>query len=147
MITIRDMRGEDRETYFRMARAFYSGPAALYPVTEEALGATLAECASPDALSRLLMIECGGEPAGYIDLSRTWSTEAGGLVIWIEELWVEPAYRRAGIGREALRAVLGMYPTARRFRLEVSPENQEVLKLYESVGFKPLKYDQLVIDR
>ena len=39
------------------------------------------------------------------------------------------------------------YPTARRFRLEVTQANRGAARLYRSAGYEFLHYDQMVLDK
>lgn len=41
---------------------------------------------------------------GVAYLSFTWTLEHGGKSCWLEELYVMPAYRKRGIGRQLLDA-------------------------------------------
>ena len=34
-----------------------------------------------------------GEIVGYLLTAKTYSREAGGLVLWLEEMYMRPAYR------------------------------------------------------
>ena len=74
--------------------------------------------------------------------------EAGGVAIWIEELYIKPSYRACGYGSRFLREFLGsLPPQVKRVRLEAERENDRAVRLYESLGFTFLDYDQMVIER
>jgi GNAT superfamily N-acetyltransferase len=78
-----------------------------------------------------------GEPVGYGNLTFSYSTEAGGMVCWLEEIYLAPQARNRGLGGEYLAWVLKEYEdTAKRFRLEVCPANPEARRLYERHGFR-----------
>ena len=146
MLTIRDMTPADRVAYGEMARDFYGGEATLFSLREDMLDATMAEACSTSPRTRLLMLELDGACAGYGNLSFAFSTGAGGLVCWIEEIYIKPALRGRGLGKQYLQWVLDTYrPTCRRFRLEVCPDNPSAARLYESLGFKVLAYQQMMM--
>ena len=88
-----------------------------------------------------------GEVAGYSLLAKTYSQEAGGKVVWIEEIYVLPSFRGRGIGKAFFDFLLQNRPEdVKRLRLEVERENERAVKLYKSFGFDFLDYDQMIID-
>ena len=94
------------------------------------------------------MIEDNGEVAGYALTAKTYSHEAGGLALWVEELYVQEGHRSKGLGKEFfayLNATLD--DSIARIRLEVEEENEGAVRLYKKMGFHDLEYNQLVIDR
>ena len=56
-------------------------------------------------------------------------------------------FRGMGLGTEIMAWMEGEYPTARRFRLEVTQVNQRAVRLYEGSGYHYLRYDQMVLDK
>lgn len=145
MLEIRDMTQEDREIFLTMAKDFYSGDATLFPVTRAMLEDTLAESLRPEKRVRLLMLVDDGESVGYGNLTFSYSTEAGGMVCWLEEIYLAPQARNRGLGGEYLAWVLKEYEdTVKRFRLEVCPANPEARRLYERYGFHKLSYQQMM---
>ena len=61
------------------------------------------------AVSRgLRLLEQDGETAGYGLLSLKYSHEAGGLELWVEELYVRPAFRGRGLGHEFFAWLRGL---------------------------------------
>ena len=139
---IRRLTSADRETYLAMARAFYQSDAVLHPVPDSHLEATFAEMLRSDQYAEGFLLLSAGLPAGYALLSKTFSQEAGGRVVWLEELFVLPEYRGRGIGR-AFFAYLHEHIPAARYRLEAEPENAGALRLYRSLGYRELPYSQL----
>ena len=73
----------------------------------------------------------------YKRQSRTFSQEAGGKVVWLEELYIRPEYRCHGLGKEFFRYVdEKIAPEVKRLRLEIEPENLRAKKLYLSLGYE-----------
>lgn len=96
--------------------------------------------------TKSFIYEKNNKAAAYILLALTYSNEAGGLVVWIEEIYVRPEFQSQGIGSELIDYVLEKYKnTASRFRLEITDSNIGARKLYESKGFKNLPYKQMEI--
>ena len=78
-------------------------------------------------------------------LSLKYSHEAGGLELWVEELYVRPAFRGRGLGHEFFAWLRGLSAAEhiRRIRLETEPENERAAALYARMGFSPLGYCQM----
>ena len=97
------------------------------------------------AQPRACLLEQDGETAGYGLLSLKYSHEAGGLELWVEELYVRPAFRGRGLGHEFFAWLRGLSAAEhiRRIRLETEPENERAAALYARMGFSPLGYCQM----
>ncbi len=135
----------DRERYLAMAEAFYHSPAVLHSIPKKYLERTFEEMLSGSPyVDGYLLLAANGACAGYVLLSKTFSQEAGGLTVWIEELYVEPIYQGQGIGTMVFEQLEKLYPACCRFRLEVEPDNLGAVRLYKRMGFEELGYSQLV---
>ena len=89
----------------------------------------------PDAALFALVGEVDGEVAGTAIWFLTYSTWTGTHGIWLEDLFVSPAHRRVGLGRELL-GVLARECTTRGYaRLEwsVLDWNTPALDFYASL--------------
>jgi GNAT superfamily N-acetyltransferase len=74
--------------------------------------------------------------AGYALLIPYWSNEFGGMVVLVDELFVEKDFRGQGIARSFFEFIAEARPfDAVTFALEVSPRNTRARELYESIGF------------
>ena len=90
------------------------------------------------------MFTMDGQNAGYALLGFTFSAEAGGLVILLEEAFVLPEFQGKGFGSELFAFVEKEFGgKARRLRLEVAPSNERAIRLYKRLGFTPLDYLQM----
>lgn len=144
---IRKMRSEDKKTYMEMAREFYHSDAVLHPVPDTYFERTADEALRSDVYAEIFLFECENEAAGYGLIAKTYSQEAGGMVWWIEEVYVREAFRSKGIGRgffAYLDKVKGSAVT--RMRLEVEEDNTRAVALYKKLGYKPLEYAQMIKD-
>ena len=147
MLKIRPLTMCDKETYLRMAREFYATDAVLIHVGKEHFLSTFDELMRSDEYAICYIFELDGETVGYSLLAKTYSQEAGGLVLWIEEIYVAPEHRGRGIGKTFFDFILKNKPdNVKRLRLEVERENEGAVKLYRSFGFDFLGYDQMIID-
>ena len=147
MLNIRKLRQNDKDIYVRMAKEFYASDAVLLHIGEENILNTFDELMRSDTYAECHIFEFDGDVAGYSLLAKTFSQEAGGRVVWIDELYVMPEYRSRGIGRAYFEYLFKNNPEVRRFRLEVEADNERAIKLYSSLGFTQLGYGQMIIDR
>ena len=147
MFNFRKISRDDRSAYLKMASDFYASDAVLIHVCEDNLIKTFDELMRSDQYVECHIFELDGNAAGYALLAKTFSQEAGGLTVWIDELYVSPEYRGRGIGTAYLEHLINMRgENLRRLRLEVEPENEGAVRLYRSIGFTELGYGQMIID-
>ena len=142
---IRRCEERDRELYLRLAKEFYHSPAVLHPVPDSYFERTVDEMMRSGDYMQGLIFEADGEIAGYALLCRTYSQEAGGPAVWIDEVYIAPQFRGRGLGHELFRNLRELLPAA-RYRLEIEPDNARAEKLYRSMGFERLPYAQMVLD-
>lgn len=142
----REMKAEDRELYYRYADMFYHSDAVNAPVPEKNYEVTFNECMRSDAYVKCYIFEWEGAPCGFALLSKTFSQEAGGVSVTIEEIFIEEEYRGRGLAT-AFFSYLKSLPDIMRLRLEVEDDNEDAKRLYERMGFELLPYLQMVIDR
>ena len=65
------------------------------------------------------IIEQDGKTAGYALLARSFSQEAGGMVTWIEELYIRPEFQGHGLGTAFFQFLEAQNDgTVKRYRLE-----------------------------
>ena len=77
------------------------------------------------------------EPAvGFALFFHTFSTFLGRRSLWLEDLFVRPEHRGAGIGRALLAALAGIARDRRcgRFEWAVLDWNQSAIRFYEGLG-------------
>lgn len=82
---------------------------------------------------------CEGAPAGYLVLSVRHAMEHAGLEGYVDDLFVRPGFRRRGVARTGLDALLA--ECARRgivaLAVEVGPGNAAAKALYREIGLAP----------
>jgi GNAT superfamily N-acetyltransferase len=109
-----------------------------YPFDAAGSRAALAELLARPELGRAYHVVSGEETIGYAVLCFGWSIEWGGRDAFVDELYLEPAWRGRGLGRAALRALLDEARAAgvRAVHLEVEAGNEAGQALYRSEGFE-----------
>ena len=139
---IRKFVPEDREDYIRVSTEFYNSSAVDKPVPREHFEQGFDEMMRSDVYVQGYMLVCDGNNVGYCVTMKTYSVEAGGITIWIDELFVLEEYRSKGLGRELFKYIEeNGDKKLRRIRLEVELENGRAISLYKKMGFEPAPYD------
>ena len=145
-MVIRKLEARDREVYLAMAKDFYSSPAVLENIPEENITRSFIEFTGGTPFGDAFIFEENGDVIGYGVLAYTYSQEAGGKVVWLEEIYVCRECRGRGLGSEFIDFVLEKIP-AKRYRLETEPENEDAARLYIRKGFELFEYVNYRIDR
>lgn len=143
---IRPITINDRETYLTLAQEFYNSEAVLHTIPYQHFLDTFDEMMRSNIYAECFIIEHDGEIAGYALIAKTFSQEAGGLAVWVEELYIKPQFRSLGLGSEFFDYLEKTIP-AKRYRLEIEPENIRAKALYLRKGFSALSYKQLVKEK
>ena len=139
---IRKFVPEDREDYIRFSTEFYNSSAVDKPVPREHFEQGFDEMMRSDVYVQGYMLVCDGNNVGYCVTMKTYSVEAGGITIWIDELFVLEEYRSKGLGRELFKYIEeNGDKKLRRIRLEVELENGRAISLYKKMGLEPAPYD------
>lgn len=145
---IRDFLQSDYNFYIEKAIEFYDTDAVLSPVPVSFFEEFFSQAMNNSPYVRGLILEHDGKPAGYAVLALSYSCEVGGIVVWIEEIYVCPEFQGKGLGKELLNFVDKEYEnTAKRVRLEVCHSNGGAIRLYEKQGYKNLNYAQMIKDK
>lgn len=140
---IRKLTVRDERIYFDLTYKFYHSDAVLQPVPEENIRATFKELMQSDEYTECFLDERDGAVTAFMLISKSFSQEAGGSVVWIEEIYVLEEYRGRGIGSEFFEFLEKNVPAV-RYRLEVEPENERAVALYERLGYRFLPYNQMI---
>ena len=144
---IRKINESDREVMLDMFDEFYHSPGVLHAVPKSHFERTLDEVYGGSPFIDCYIFEQDGKAAGYGQLSLTYSNEAGVICVWLEEIYVRPAFQGNGLGSEFLNFVKTEYKKAARLRLEIEPDNDGARKLYKRMGFSELEYQSMIIDK
>ncbi|MDR1679712.1 MAG: GNAT family N-acetyltransferase [Prevotellaceae bacterium] len=140
----RDIKPSDKEPFLAMGQEFFSSTAVAHTIDPQHFVRTFDEAIGHNPYLRILIIEIDNRIVGYAQLSFTYSNEAGGMVVLIEEVYIDESQRGKGIGKKLFEFIEKEYPSAGRFRLEVARNNQRAIDLYQHLGYKVLDYLQMV---
>lgn len=142
----RELKPSEKELYFHYVDIFYHTDVVESPVPKENYEVTFNELMRSDDYLKCYIFECDNKPCGFVLLSKTFSQEAGGLSVTIEEIYIDEDYRGRGLATEFFDYLKSLDKIA-RLRIEVEDYNEGAKRLYERTGFKLLPYLQMVIDK
>ena len=115
---------------------FYSESATPLDATRaaEAFDALLAD----DRLGKVWLIQAGDDDVGYAVVTFSYSMEFGGRNGFLDDLFIQRAFRGAGLGTEALAEVRAfcLERGVRALHLETGRDNGAAQALYRRAGFK-----------
>lgn len=143
---VRRILKSEKERFINMAKVFYDSPANAHKIPESFISETFDKLSGDFTYGDIFVYELDGEIIGYLLTAKTWSQEGGGICCWIEEFYIEKAYRSRGYGTELFRYCLDNVKAA-RYRLEVVPDNERATNLYMSLGFDYMPYDSMVLEK
>jgi ribosomal protein S18 acetylase RimI-like enzyme len=118
-----------------MMRSFYAEDGHSFQA--EAAQAALLGLMRDPTEGRVWVIEAESRTAGYVAVTFGYSLEFLGRDAFVDELFVKPAYRGAGLGRQAVEHAeeacreLGIGA----LHLEVSRGNDAAQRVYRKAGF------------
>ncbi len=141
---IRPLEAHDRHAVLDMMVEFYSSPAILHHAPEETLERCLTDALSDSPYIEGYVFDEGGNIAGYSLVAKSYSTEYGGMCVWIEDLYVLPEFRGKSFASRFFEFIDSRYEkSAVRMRLEVEPSNEGARRLYRKCGYNELSYIQM----
>jgi GNAT superfamily N-acetyltransferase len=138
-IEIRDASADDPALILRFVKelaAFERAPEAVTATEADIRHSLFGE----DAIVYAVICEIGGVPVGFAVYFFNYSTWLGRRGLYLEDLYVSPAYRRAGAGKAMLKHLARVARSRECGRLEwsVLDWNTPAIRFYESIGAEPL---------
>jgi GNAT superfamily N-acetyltransferase/catechol 2,3-dioxygenase-like lactoylglutathione lyase family enzyme len=129
---------EHRAAVLRLLRAQFEEH--RIALSAERLDAAVAKLIERPDRGALLLASDGDDPIGLAAVSYTWTLEHGGLVAWLDELYVIPARRGQGLGSALLDRARELSRSAgcNAMELEVDAGHRRAESLYRRAGFEPL---------
>lgn len=144
---IRPLNKKDKEIFITLTKEFYNSDAVIKPLPQTFYPEIFKKLLNKNCSAKGFIIEHDGEICGYGVINLTFSMEAGGDTLWLEDLYIRKEFRNKGLGKEYFNFIFEKYKTVKRFRLEVEDSNPKAIKLYKSLGFDFLEYKQMILDK
>ncbi|MGH7525584.1 MAG: GNAT family N-acetyltransferase [Gemmatimonadales bacterium] len=112
------------------------------PLVPDRAAEALHELLHDQERGRIWLIEVSQMAAGYLVVTWGFSLEFHGRDAFIDELYVAPPYRGAGLGRQAMELAERECRAqgVRALHLEVEPGNERAQSLYRHRGFAQRGY-------
>lgn len=139
MVRIRLARRRDVARILQLIRALAEYERLAHEVTAtEALLARHLFGRKP--MAEVLLAEVEGRAVGMALFFHNYSTFLARPGIYLEDLYVEPAHRGQGIGKQLLQAIarLAVERGCGRFEWSVLDWNAPAIEFYKSLGAKPM---------
>ncbi|HEV2695103.1 MAG TPA: GNAT family N-acetyltransferase [Verrucomicrobiae bacterium] len=94
----------------------------------------------PQPAAGALLARVDGEPAGYAIYFSTFSSFTGRAGVWLDDLYVQPQFRKQGLGRQLIEAVAKVAAErgCARFEWIALDWNARALEFYRSLGAQTL---------
>ena len=144
-LTFRPITAADETDFYTMAEEFYHSDAVLHPIPAEYHRRAFAEMMRSGEYLSGYIFTGGDNTAGFAVTNRMMQHEAGGVMVWVEELYIRPAYRGQGLGSRFLAWLEEqLRGDAVMLRLETEPENERAQELYYRLGYENLNYLQMI---
>jgi GNAT superfamily N-acetyltransferase len=135
-VTLRSAEARDTEAIVAMISelAEFERLSHLLQVTPQALGDEL--FGARPAIECVVAEASSGELAGFALFYTTFSTFLGRRGLWLEDLYVRPAWRGRGVGQDLLRhgARLAVQRGLGRYEWSVLDWNENAIRLYRGMG-------------
>ena len=140
-LSINDFQAEQCNIFYEMAFDFYKYAEPEKEIGLNQLSNTFNNCINKSPYIRGVFICCDEVIAGYALLTFTYSNEYGGLIVFIDELYIKGNYRKSGLASYCISSVISEYThKAKYIELIVKKENFAAIKLYERFGFSANNY-------
>ena len=136
-VEIREARTQDLPVLLRMMRRLAVQPPAL-PFVEGQVRAALDKFLAHVELGQAWLLWLDEKPVGYVILTLGYSYEFRGRDAFIDELYIEPEFRRMGLGRRAMEFVeeKARALNVNALHLEVDRGNDPAVELYRRTGYE-----------
>jgi len=134
---VRQATATDVPTLLDLMAEFYGESS--YPLDRAWAAQAFGDLLKDSSRGMVWLLEVAGAPAGHVVLSVRFAMEYGGLLGYIDDLFVKQALRRQGVGRAGLEALLEdcRRRGCRAVHVEVAPDNTAANALYRSFGLAP----------
>ena len=137
----------DKKILVRFVKLLYQEDSEGNKITEEKINKTINRLLNNTEAGIILMIDYKHSTIGYAILINYWSNEYGGIIVHLDELYIDPGYQGKGFATKFINYLISSrYNNAVAFQLEVMPSNHMALKFYQKVGFQLDKNKHLIYE-
>ena len=110
-----------------------------YPLNRVRAAGAFAALLADDRLGHVWLIEKDSEAVGHLVVTLCFSMEYGGLIAFVDDLFVRRPFRRAGLGAAALEEARAFCASrgVRAILVETGRDNVAAQAVYRRAGFAP----------
>ena len=132
---LRKASPEDVQQLVALMAEFYAEGG--YPLNQRRAAEAFAALLADERLGQVWFIQADSQDAGHVVITPCFSMEYGGLIAFVDDLYIQRAYRRAGLGTAALTEVRDLCAKRgiRALFVETGRNNTAAQALYRRVGF------------
>jgi ribosomal protein S18 acetylase RimI-like enzyme len=136
MNSVKPATSADIEELVNLMTEFYRESG--YRLNSELSSQALSKLIEDPKLGQVWLLQHNNQIAGYVVLTLVFSMEYGGLDAFVDDLFVRSKFRRLGLGRCGLDALLAECRRrgVRAVHIEVGRNNKPAKKLYTKFGFR-----------
>ena len=147
MLTFRPYKNQDYSLVSQFIVDFYTDDPSAYPMTQDKIDLTLKTLGKRPDLGEIIIMDLDKKTVGYSLLINYWSNEFGGMIVNIDELFIDAPYRNKGFASQFFEYLIARANHEVAFELEVTPNNDKAMKLYQRLGFEMDKNRHLFFEK
>jgi ribosomal protein S18 acetylase RimI-like enzyme len=145
ILSVRRATASDVEVLVSLMQDYYAE--ANFPLDLESASSSFHALLANADSGCVWLAHPGTQPVGHAVLTVRHTMEHGGLSGYVDDLFVQPPFRRAGVGRAMLAQ---LFAEARcrgcsSVQVEVGASNVPALALYSKHGLAPSQDDRLLL--
>lgn len=127
-----------RDALYNLIFGLYQADAAGEEMTSEKIERSIEAFQINPSLGHIILVLFDNQPIGYALLINYWSNEYSGIIMFIDEFYIDSPYRSKSIGTQFLNHLINeRFTYAVAFALEVMPDNTRAQEMYKRCGFAP----------
>ena len=137
MIAVRPATVADVPVLIELMAEFYGESS--FPFDRAWAAQSFSDLLNDPSRGAVWLLEVDGALAGHVVLSVRFAMEFGGLLAYIDDLFVKQGHRRQGVARAGLEVLLEdcRRRECRAVHVEVAPDNAAANALYRRFGLAP----------
>jgi ribosomal protein S18 acetylase RimI-like enzyme len=137
VVTVRLATVADIDVLVDLMRDFYGE--SNFPLDAAWASQSFADLLAEPAAGAIWLIDVDGRPVGHVVLSIRYAMEYGGLIGYIDDLYVRPAHRRRGAASAGVAVLVAECQKrgCKSLHVEVDPNNAPAIGVYRRFGMAP----------
>ena len=119
-----------------------------YPLNRRRAAEGFTTLLNDERLGHVWLIQSGLQDVGHIIVTCCFSMEFGGLIAFVDDLFVQKAFRRQGLGEAALKEARDFCASQgiRAIFVETGDDNTAAQAVYRRVGFVDTERQLLMLN-